>query len=237
MDSSPVDREVPADPWSGLTELERRPLRGARRVVAQRLGESWRTAVAVTLHRDLDVSNLSRGRERDGTGWLDLLLHATARALRAHPPFNAIFNGDVHRVFAEINIGFAVDTPRGLVVPVLREVESKSVPEVARARRTATDLVVGWRHSVTDLVGGTFTVTNLGTLGIDFFTPIINPPQVAILGVGRLRRQAVDWSLVGTPQVRTLMPVSLTIDHRVLDGADGARFLQTLQQLLEGTPD
>lgn len=229
MDSGGSSGDQPADPWAGLTELERLPLRATRRVIARRLSDTWRDVVPVTLHRDLDVSAVTIKVESGGPRLLDLVLHATTRALLATPAFNAVFDGSVRRVFAEVNIGLAVDTPKGLLVPVLRNVQAMSMADIGAARRTATDLVLGWGHSAADLIGGTFTISNLGPLGIDFFTPVINGPQVAILGLGRLRRQAVGWSGGSGVEPRSLLPASLTVDHRVLDGADGARFLQTLQ--------
>ena len=232
MNSYRTNDEQVADPWAALTELERQPLRAARRIIALRLSESWRNVVPVTLYRDLDVSRISASRELGGPRFLDHVLHGTAQALRAHPAFNAIFDGTVRRVFAEVNVGFAVDTPRGLVVPVLRNVQDMSASDIAVARRAATNLVIGWKQSASDLIGGTFTVSNLGSLGVDYFTPIVNSPQVAILGLGRVRRQAIAWSTHGRPRVRSILPVSFTVDHRVLDGADAAKFLQTLEELL-----
>jgi pyruvate dehydrogenase E2 component (dihydrolipoamide acetyltransferase) len=119
-----------------------------------------------------------------------------------------------------------------LVAPVLREAHTLSVSELAAARRALTVRVQTWQHHSEDLAGGTFTVSHLGPLAVDHFTPIINPPQVAILGVGRLQRRDVAWWPEQEPEARWLLPVSLTFDHRVNDGADAARFLEGIQERL-----
>ena len=119
-----------------------------------------------------------------------------------------------------------------LLVPVLRGAESLGPAALRAARRSLAERALAWRHSPDELLGGTFTVTNLGPLGIDRFTPIVNPPQVAILGLGRIRRTVVSWQPTAEPVERMVLPASLTFDHRVNDGADAARFLETLQQAL-----
>lgn len=222
-DGSPA----PALEISGL--LEERPLRGARRVVARRLGEAHRTCVPVTLHRDLDVTPLVRAGDSPGMV-VDRLLHATVRTLQAHPELNGTFDGEVHRIYRSVHLGIAADTPRGLLVPVLRDAQALDAAQLSESRRALAQRVRAWKHAPDELAGGTFTVTNLGPLGVDFFTPIVNPPQVGILGLGRVKQVAVSWTPGEAPDSRSLLPASLTFDHRICDGAYAARFLETLQR-------
>ena len=208
-----------------------------RRTIADRLQESYREAVHVTVHREVDAEALLTAADRaDGAldvdvSLLDVLLLAISVTLDAHPEFNATFEDGAHRVYGEHNVAVAVDVPAGLLTPVIADVGAKSIAEVATERRRLTDLVQAGDHSMSDLRGGTFTVSNLGPLGVDAFTPIINPPEVAILGVNRLRDRAVP--VASGVEFRRQLPVDLSIDHRVVDGADGARFLATLAEHVE----
>lgn len=225
------------DPYAGLVIVSSQTLRGARRVIAQRLTESWASVVPVTLHRPLDISTI--GGVAALSHVTDTLLCAIVQALQAHPALNAIFVDGTYRTFASVNLGIAVDTSRGLVVPVLHNLHGRSPSEIAARRRQATERVLAWQHNVDDLVGGTFTVSNLGTLGVEYFTPIINPPQVAILGVGHARSELITPPAAdGDLRARWVLPVSLTFDHRIVDGADAARFLETVQDGLRSSkPD
>jgi len=209
--------------------LEERPLRGARRVVARRLGEAHRNCVPVTLHRDLDVTPLVRAGLSPGAV-LDRMLHATVLTLQAHPELNGTFDGEVHRTYRSVHLGNAADTPRGLLVPVLRDAQALDATQLSEARRVQAQRARAWKHTPDELAGGTLTVTNLGPLSIDFFTPIVNPPQVGILGLGRIRQATMSWTTEEAPANRSLLPASLTFDHRICDGANAARFLETLQR-------
>jgi pyruvate dehydrogenase E2 component (dihydrolipoamide acetyltransferase) len=131
----------------------------------------------------------------------------------------------------EVNIGVAVDTERGLLVPVVRDAASRSLLEIHQALRGLAERALGGRSLPDDLVAGTFTITNLGMFEIDAFTPIINPPESAILGVGRIVNKPVG--LDGQIVLRDMMALSLSFDHRLLDGAPAARFLQRVKQLIE----
>ena len=198
----------------------------------------------VTLISSVDATNLVNLRQQfkavageQGTagagsiGYTDIVVKLTALALERHPVLNSRWDGDRILIFRGIHIGIAVDTDAGLLVPVirdvpgltLREVAARSQDLVARARRRAL--------KVEELQGGTFTITNLGPFGIEAFTPIINAPQCAVLGMGRIIRQPVAIE----PQIafRDRLTLSLTFDHRIVDGAPAARFLQTLCGLLE----
>jgi pyruvate dehydrogenase E2 component (dihydrolipoamide acetyltransferase) len=225
----------PRDPSRfGVTVAEDRELSGVRRTVAERMSRSAREAPQVTLNREVSVERAFETVEElsDATGagdddrdegaavgFVDLLVGAAVRALERHPGFNAWYEGETHRLIEEANVAVAVDAETGLLTPVIREAGSRTLAGIARERRRLTDAVLDGRHGLDDLQGGTFTVSNLGPLGVDSFDPILDPPQVAIVGVGRV--------------VEGTCTLSLTFDHRVVDGADAARFLDTLARGLE----
>jgi len=214
---------------------------GVRKLIADRMLASLTTTAQLTLNASADARALQDFRSRfkespDAMGLRgvtinDMVLFATSRALMQHQDLNAHFAGDMLRQFSDVHLGFAVDTPRGLVVPVVRNASTLSLREIsAEAARLAAACRDG-RVMPDELVGGTFTVTNLGGLGVETFTPVLNPPQVGILGVGSIvtrAAQGADGSVSFIPQIG----LSLTIDHQVVDGAPGARFLQTLSGLI-----
>jgi pyruvate dehydrogenase E2 component (dihydrolipoamide acetyltransferase) len=158
-------------------------------------------------------------------------MKAAATALREHPILNSTLVGEEIVLHDEVNIGVAVALEKGLIVPVVREADKLSVLDIHRALRDLAERAREDALTVDEVTGGTFTVTNLGMYGVDTFTPIINPPEVAIVGVG-----GIDDHLVlvdGQVRAQLRMALSLTIDHRVVDGAPGAAFLQTLVEFLE----
>ena len=214
------------------TVREERSLSPMRRTIASRLHESYRNAVHVTASREVDAEALvgatddADDRLDADVSILDLVLCALSATLDAHPAFNATFEDETHALYEEHNVGVAVDVEAGLVTPVLRDVGSKSLSELAAERREATESVQAGEYSMSDLRGGTFTVTNLGVLGVDSFTPVINPPEVAILGVNRIRERARPGD--DGVEFRRELNFDLSFDHRVVDGADAARFLDTL---------
>ncbi|ADD07561.1 dihydrolipoamide S-acyltransferase (plasmid) [Natrialba magadii ATCC 43099] len=219
------------------TVLEERKLTGMRRTIANRLQESSQEAAHVTASREVDAEELVRAAEVASDKYdvdvsvVDIVLCALSETLADHPAFNATLEDGLHRLYETQNVGIAVDIDAGLVTPVLTALESKSLDQVAIERRELTESVQTGSYSMSDLRGGTFTITNLGVLGIDSFTPIINPPEVAILGVNRIRDRArpgdegVDF--------RKQIQFDLSFDHRVVDGADAARFLETLATHIE----
>ncbi len=217
-----------------LTVVESQSLDQTRRTIARRLGESYRDAVHVTVSRAIDVRALLEARaqlsDRDGS-LVDVLLLAVADTLTAHPRFNATFEDETLTIYEEHNIAIAVDTEAGLLAPVIPAVSTVDVDTLAQMRRTRTDRVIAGEHTLGDLRGGTITVTNLGPLGVDTFSPIINPPQVAIIGLNRIRDRATPTGDGAVEFVRE-MTIDLTFDHRVIDGADAARFLETLDSHL-----
>lgn len=228
-----TDRSTPAE----RTVEEERSLSPMRRTIAKRLSESYREAVHVTLSRELDAEALVEATARADEeadveiSILDPLLMAVSATLEEHPIFNATFEDETLRVYDEHNVSIAVAVEAGLVTPVVADVASQSLSELARERRRVTELVQAGEHSMSDLRGSTFTVSNLGPLGVDSFTQIINPPEVAILGVGRIRERAT--SSESGVEFRKHLTVDLSLDHRVVDGADGARFLETLAGYVE----
>lgn len=202
------------------TIAETRELSSIQSTISERLQESYRNAVHVTLNRSFDTevlqSVVSTAQSKSVTvSMTDLLVKATSDALRTHPEFNAVFKDGEHRLVEEVNIGVAVDIESGLVTPVLPSVTEKDATEINALRSELTDRVQSGEFNGDDIFGGTFTISNLGPFGIDDFDPIINPPEVAILGVGRILD---DGS----------MTLSLSFDHRVVNGADAARFLDTI---------
>jgi pyruvate dehydrogenase E2 component (dihydrolipoamide acetyltransferase) len=217
-----------------------RPLAGRRRVIAERLHRSLQQMAQLTISQQVDVTECVRLREQllqlwaaDGVRptYTDFVLRAAALALREHPDLNATLEDDGLVFHEAIDIGLAVDAPEGLIVPVLRGVDRLSLREVARASADAAERARANRLAPDDVQGGTFTVTTLGALGIDFFTPIVNPPQVAILGIGRVFPQlALEEGRMVEHQALYL---NLSFDHRALDGAPAARFLNRVKALLE----
>jgi pyruvate dehydrogenase E2 component (dihydrolipoamide acetyltransferase) len=217
------------------------PITTVRRTIADRMAASAHTVAPVTLTTEADATELVRLRKqlKDGgsqpvPSYNDLLAALVARALLEHPMVNARFEGDSIIQAATANIGVAVDTDRGLLVPVLRDVQMKPLRQVARESAELIDKARTGRISPDDLHGGTFTITNLGMYEIDAFTPIINLPECAILGVGRIvPKQVVVDAEAERVAIRHMMFLSLTFDHRLVDGAPAARFLQRVKQYVE----
>jgi pyruvate dehydrogenase E2 component (dihydrolipoamide acetyltransferase) len=203
-----------------------------RRTIADRLGESYREAVHVTVSREVEAEALVAAADAAGVSLVDVLVRALSDALDAHPAFNATFEDGTHRLYEEHNVGVAVAIQDGLVAPVVADVRGRDPNDIAAERERLTEAVQSGDYVMDDLRGGTFTVSNLGPLGVDGFTPIINPPEVAILGVNRLRERPVDDGDGGVA-FRETLPLDLSFDHRVVDGADAARFLGTLAERIE----
>lgn len=224
------------------TVVDERSLSPMRKTIADRLQKSSQEAVHVTVSREADAEALLAAAsdaepiegpagERVEPSVMDVLLCALSDTLSAHPSFNGTFADGTHRIYEEHNVGVAVDIDAGLVTPVIADLEGKSVGEIAAERRRLTDLVKAGEFSMSTFKGGTFTVSNLGPLGVDTFTPVINPPEIAILGVGRIR-DAVVPDGEGTATRRRLT-LDVSFDHRVVDGADAARFLTALVEHVE----
>lgn len=207
-----------------------------RRTIAERMVHNMRTTAPVTLTTTADATNLVKFRNQRKTAahesdavvpsYTDIFVMLAALALKRHPALNARWEIERIVTVADIHIGVAVDTEAGLLVPVVRHVLSLTLQQIAQQTRNLAEKARRRQLSSDEMQGGTFTITNLGAYGIDAFTPIINWPQCAILGIGRIRRQpaVVNDQIVPCDQVT----LSLTFDHRLVDGAPAALFLQTL---------
>ena len=228
-----------AAPVAATGEVETVELTSIRRTIARRLTEAWEAPV-FQLTATADASALSATRERlvelmqEGETKPtvnDVLTRVVASALMRHRPVNAHFvEGRILR-YPTANVGIAVATPNGLVVPVIRNAEGKSVQEVAAVRADLVSRARDGKLQLADLEDGTFTISNLGMYGIEQFIAVLNPPQVAILAVGSIedRPRAVDGKLEVVPT----LTLTLTCDHRAIDGSEGAEFLRTVKQLVE----
>jgi pyruvate dehydrogenase E2 component (dihydrolipoamide acetyltransferase) len=222
--------------------VERQPLRGVRRRSAEHLALAWSVIPHVTQHDQADITDLEalrrrhQPRVREWGGELTLtvlLVKAAAIALQSHPRFNASLDAAAGELILKryYHVGVAVDTEHGLMVPVLRDVDKKRVRDLAVELPKLAARTREGKAGLDDLRGGTFTVTNTGALGGTGATPIINYPEVAILGVGRARQTPVVHD--GQVAVRLILPLSLAFDHRVIDGMEAARFGSDLVRLLE----
>jgi len=211
-----------------------------RRTIAGRMMDSHKNTAPVTLTTRADATNLVALRSQlkaagDASlvpAYNDIVAKLTAFALHRHPLLAAKWDNERIILPDAIHIGIAVDTEHGLMVPVIRDVGSLSLHDVTRRSRDLIEATRSRRLTPADLQGGSFTITNLGSFGIEAFTPIINYPETAVLGLGAIRREMV-WLETGGSAVRDQIMLSLTFDHRVVDGAPAARFLQMLRQGIE----
>jgi pyruvate dehydrogenase E2 component (dihydrolipoamide acetyltransferase) len=212
-----------------------------RKVIAKNLMAALHDQAQYTMNAEADVTGLLALRKQiKGAGEAlglanvnigDMVMFAVVKALAKHPELNAEFDGTVIRQHSAVNIGFACDTPRGLMVPVLHGAQAMSLGQMGATVKALAKDAIGGSLAPDAMVGGTFTVSNLGSFGVTTFTPVINPPQVGILGVGKTVLRPVRTG--DGIEYRDYMQFSLTLDHRVIDGAPGARFLQTLVAILE----
>ncbi|TAK36900.1 MAG: 2-oxo acid dehydrogenase subunit E2 [Chloroflexota bacterium] len=217
------------------------PLIGLRRIIAQRMSQSAHTIPRVTHTTEADVTELVRMREQIvfaseheigfRISYNDIIVKVVAHALRKHPNMNARLSENEIQLLEHVNVGVAVSVPGGLVVPVVHDADQKDVTSIARESRDKAARARTSALSQEDVSGGTFTITNLGSYEIDAFTPIINLPEVAILGVGRIVEKPAIYQ--GEICKRSMMYLSLTFDHRVNDGAPVAEFLRTIKRFLE----
>ena len=228
--------------FSRWGEIERKAMAGIRRKTAEHVQEAWSSIPHVTQFGSADITDVEKMREpftktvEAAGGKLNItaiVIKVAAMALKAFPQFNVSLDtssGEI--VFKKFyNIGVAVDTEHGLLVPVIRDADKKNVQELSVELTQIAAKARSRKLSVEDMQGGTFTVTNLGSIGGSYFTPIVNSPEVAILGVSRAAYQPVF--IDGTFQPRLMLPLSLSYDHRAIDGADGARFLRWIVEALE----
>ena len=221
--------------------LETIPVRGMREVIGRRMAQSWSAAPTVTEVIDVDVSRIVDMRESNKEGWEalfgvkvtynDIFVHQVARAIRRYPKVNSRLNGEVIEVLGDVDIGVAVNVEGGLMVPVIRSADQKDVGQIARETRDLADRAKDGRITPDALEGATFTITNLGGYGIQMFTPIIDLPNSCILGIGKITPTPVV--VEGEIDIRDIVYLSLSFDHRIVDGAPAAEFLSLLKGILE----
>ncbi len=233
--------EIPAIETPALQQAaEVIPMDGIRGIIAERMTLSTQTNASVTLHTEVDATAFVelRGMLNDklqarevSLTYTDLLVKVVANALREHPRLNATLTDEGIHLLPEINIGVAVALEDGLVVPVVRNADRERLSEISGQVKNFAERARSNQLTPGELQGGTFTITNLGNFGIDAFTPIINPPESAILGVGRILKKPVvhEDEIV----IRSMLTLSLTFDHRVIDGAPAAQFLQTVSDYIQ----
>ncbi|MBA4180430.1 MAG: dihydrolipoamide acetyltransferase [Anaerolinea sp.] len=230
----------PAAPGGRHAAGEVIPVRGIRKVIAERMHASLQEMAQLTMAMEVVMDDAMKLRSQLVAEWAeegikpsytDLVIKAVGKALRRHPLLNATMKDAQIELLAQVNVGMAVALDDGLVVPVIRDADAIPLKELAETSSRLASAAREGRLGLDEMAGGTFSVTALGMAGIDFFTPVINPPNVAILGVGRIH-DAVAWA-GDRPVKRQQMTLSLTIDHRVVDGAPGAAFLNSVRELLE----
>ena len=213
------------------------PVGSIRKTIATRMMESLRNMAQVTITTEADVTEAMELQDRLNRGTvqnlnpLHLLIRATARALKEHPHMNALQKQGGLEVAEEVNVGVAVSLEEGLIVPAIRRADEKGLAQIAAEARDLARRARERKATYEEVTRGTFTVTNLGAYDVDAFTPIINPPQVGILGVGRVREKPVVHR--GEIAIRSTVSLSLTFDHRVVDGTPAAQFLQAIKGYVE----
>ena len=211
------------------------PLQGMRKIICERMHQSLMQSAQMTHTVEVDVTELAKKRDaikKDfKVSFNDMLIKITAEVLKNHPMVNSSLNGNEIHVFKKINIGMAVSVPDGLIVPVIQNAGEKTLREIASETVNLAEKTRALKLTKEEMSGGTFTVTNLGMFGIDVFTPIINQPESAILGIGRIVEKPAIFE--GEVRKRKMMFLSLTFDHRIIDGAPAAEFLRDMQTAVE----
>jgi pyruvate dehydrogenase E2 component (dihydrolipoamide acetyltransferase) len=207
------------------------PLSGFRKTSADRVSMSFRTAPHSTVVMEVDVSKAAELHEKLQVSYTAILVVAVAKALKEHSIINSTLEGNQIKIFDDVNVGVAAATEHGLVVPVIRNADRKSPKEIDSTIKELTEKAREGKLSREELTGGTFTITNLGMYGVEFFTPIINPPEAAILGVGNIAEKPV--AIDGKIEVKPRMMLSLSYDHRIVDGAPAAEFLRKVKEKIE----
>jgi len=225
--------------WGTVTK---KPLSGLRKIIAERMTENWQTIPHVTQFDEADVTALMELRkkfmpdyEKKGTKLTltPFIIKAIIKALQKYPQFNSSLDESTKEVVVKdyIHIGVAVDTDAGLIVPVIQNADKMSLLEMSLELADLSEKTKNRKVPMDKLEGGTFTISNLGGIGGTFFTPIINKPEVAILGIGKGFQKPIVKA--GKVEVASVMPLGLSYDHRVIDGADGARFIREIIAHLE----
>lgn len=237
----PASASAPAAAPASAESVERVPVTGIRRTIASRMTASLRDSAQLTLTMRADITplialqkqmNEVTQREHDiKLTVTDLIAKATVLALQQHKELNSAYQGDQIHQYGHVHLGIAVALDRGLVVPVIRHAETRTLLDLSRQIKSLAARAREGKLEADEMHGSTFSITNLGAYGVDFFTPVLNPPESGILGVGAVQDTPV---FVGDEvKKRSMLPLSLTFDHRVLDGAPAAEFLRTLKRYLE----
>ncbi|MBI4844620.1 MAG: 2-oxo acid dehydrogenase subunit E2 [Nitrospirae bacterium] len=235
-----TEKSAPAEDQYG--PVQRLPFKGLRRTIAKNLSTAQRTTVFVTGMEEVDITDLWELREREKKAlnergihltFMPFFIKAVQHSLMEHPLLNASVDEERNEIVVKkyFNTGVAVDTPDGLMVPVIRQVDRKTILELAREIQDMSVKARDRKIKVDEMKGSTFSITNYGHFGGTFATPIINYPDVAILGTGRILEK--PWVFHGEIAIRKILPLSLTFDHRVTDGVDASRFLTKVKAYLE----
>ena len=239
---APAAHAAPLPDFSKWGDIERKPMSNIRRKTSEHLSAAWNTIPHVTQHDKADITDLEALRQKYGKvvekagGKLTVtavLLKVAAAAIRKYPQFASSVDGDEIVYKDYVHIGVAVDTEHGLLVPVIRDVDRKTITELAAELAQVSDKARAKKLGLDEMSGGVFTITNLGGIGGTSFTPIVNHPEVAILGVSRAAMEPVWSGDEDGFEARLMMPLSLSYDHRVIDGADAARFLRFVCEAVE----
>ena len=239
----------PLPDFSRWGAIERQPMRAVRRKTAEHLSAAWATIPHVTQHDLADISGLEELRKRyakqaEAAGGnltvTAIAVKVIAAALKVFPQFNSSLDMAADEIIHKkyVNIGVAVDTDRGLLVPVIRNADSKNIIQLSVELSQLSEKARSRKIALDEMQGGTFSISNLGGIGGSFFTPIVNAPEVAILGISRAKVEPVyvkgaDGPASGEFVPRLMLPLSLSYDHRVIDGADGIRFLRWVVEAFE----
>jgi pyruvate/2-oxoglutarate dehydrogenase complex dihydrolipoamide acyltransferase (E2) component len=233
-----VPAAAPAAPAAGelLSVAQEIPIAGVRKVIFKNMHLSLATQAQLTLHTEASAAAMLRLRSRlnaEGAkvSYNAVLVKVIAQALKQHPLVNASVEGETIKVWRQVHVGVAMDLGRGLIVPKVRNAESKSIREISADIDRLVEAAKAGSLALDDLTLGTFTLTNLGAWDIDDFTPIVNHPESAILGVGRIVEKPVARD--GQVAIEPRLSLSLSFDHRIVDGAPGAAFLKTIKDFIE----
>jgi pyruvate/2-oxoglutarate dehydrogenase complex dihydrolipoamide acyltransferase (E2) component len=223
-------------PLVEIAVAERIPVRGRRRVIARRMLESLQTTAQLTSILEIDVGAVVEWRSSSErrAGYTAIFTALAAQALRQHPLLNSRIAGEEVEILADVNVGVAVSTEDGVLVPVVQGADGLSLGELAERIAELTERVRAGTITLAELDGGTFTLSNNGTAPVDITTAILNPPQAGILWLGRIRERAVVRD--GAIAIRPTVQACLTYDHRIVDGVPAAQFLGTLEELCAGFP-
>jgi pyruvate dehydrogenase E2 component (dihydrolipoamide acetyltransferase) len=235
---------APLPDFSRWGEVERKPMRAIRRKTAEHLSQAWQTIPHVTQHDRADITELDQARQKyakaveQAGGSLTItaiLVKVVASALKVFPQVNSSADMQAEELICKkyVHIGVAVDTERGLLVPVIRDADRKNIIQISVELSQLAEKARANKLTLPDMEGGSFTITNLGGIGGTSFSPIVNLPEVAILGVSRASTQPVWSAERGQFEPRLMLPLSLSYDHRVVDGADGIRFLRWIVEASE----